>query len=139
MQTLASVLLACSAGLALLLGSLHLLYTFLGTKLHPRDDALRRRMQEVALIISRKTTIWRAGIGFHASHDFGLLPFGALYLYFSLGGIHFLAQSYSLLGIGFAYLLAMAVLARLYWFSVPFRGISLALALYAAAVVALVV
>jgi hypothetical protein len=135
---LATILLSASASIVLVLAGLHLLYTFRGPKLFPRDRALLEKMREVPLVISRQTTIWRAGVGFHASHSFGALLFGALYLYLALESTHFLARSPFLLGLGGAYLLGMAVLARLYWFNIPFAGISAALVLYAAAAFALV-
>jgi len=137
LPTLASIFFSASAAIVLALGSLHLFYTYRGPKLYPRDNELMRRMQEVSPVISRQTTIWRAGIGFHASHGFGAVLFGGLYLYLALEGTHFLAHSYFVLGVGLAYLAGMTVLAKLYWFSTPFWGISAALALYAAAVVAL--
>jgi hypothetical protein len=136
MPALASAFFSASAAIALLLGSLHLLYTYRGKKLHPRDAALAKRMQEVSPIISRQTTIWRAGVGFHASHSLGAIFFGVLYLYLALVASHFLFGSKFLLGLGFVYLAAMVVLAKLYWFSIPFRGIALATSLYAAGIIA---
>ena len=51
----------------LTLGVLHLIYTFSGPKLLPRDPTLQARMNEVNLVITRQTTVWRAWIGFNAS------------------------------------------------------------------------
>lgn len=138
MFTLASVFFSASATVVLLLGSLHLLFTYRGEKLHPRDATLAKRMQEVSPIISRQTTIWRAGVGFHASHSLGAILFGVLYLYLALEASHFLFGSRFLLGLGFVYLVAMVVLAKLYWFSIPFRGIALATSLYVAGIIAAV-
>ncbi len=39
-QTISSLLIAASAAIILLLGLVHLLYTFVGTRLHPRDASL---------------------------------------------------------------------------------------------------
>jgi hypothetical protein len=52
MPSLAAGLLAASAAIALL-GIVHLVYTFRGRKLHPRDAELAARMQAVPLGISR--------------------------------------------------------------------------------------
>ena len=41
------------AGIALALGILHLIYTFSGNKLTPRDSALQMRMAEVPPVITR--------------------------------------------------------------------------------------
>jgi hypothetical protein len=66
----------------------------------------------------------------------GAILFGALYLFLAFEPSYFLFTSRFLLCLGFVYLAVMVVLARLYWFSVPFRGIALAAALYAAGIVA---
>jgi hypothetical protein len=47
MHTIAPSLVAASAAIMLLLGLLHLLYTFYSPQLLPRDDALHTRRQEV--------------------------------------------------------------------------------------------
>lgn len=58
--------------------------------------------------------------------------FGLIYGYLALSAAEFLFQSPFLLALGFVYLVAMATLARLYWFSAPFRGLALSATLYAA-------
>jgi hypothetical protein len=73
---LAPFLIAASAAIILLLGLLHLLYTFRGSKLHPRDPELAERMREISPVISRETTMWKAWIGFNASHAYGATLFG---------------------------------------------------------------
>jgi hypothetical protein len=70
-STLSSLLVAGSAAIILLLGLAHLLYTFHGPKLLPRDRELQARMQEVSPVITRQTTMWKAWIGFNASPNFG--------------------------------------------------------------------
>lgn len=132
---LASVFVAASAAVIFVLGALHLLYTFRGTKLHPRDDELRRRLEQVSPVISRQTTMWKAWIGFNASHSYGALLFGAVYGYLALAHGAFLFQSGFLLGLGLLVLVGYAFLAKRYWFSVPFRGIALAGVLYVVALV----
>jgi hypothetical protein len=62
--------------------------------------------------------------------------FGAVYGHLALAQPDALARSPFLLAVGAALLLAYAWLARRYWFSVPFRGILLALLLYAGGVIA---
>jgi len=69
---LARALVAFSAAVILLLGVVHLSYTFWALKLIPRDPA-------VAPVISADTTMWKAWIGFNASHGFGAILFGLVY------------------------------------------------------------
>lgn len=132
----AGLLIAAGAGIVLALGCLHLVFTFHGPKLWPRDPAVRPAMDATPLVLTRETTVWRAWIGFNASHSLGAILFGAIYGYLALARREVLLGSPFLLGVGLSALAAYAVLARRYWFSVPFRGICLALALYLAGLVA---
>lgn len=130
---IATLFIAVSAAIIGLLGCIHLLYTFSGTKFDPRDAALTQALKLVPPIISRETSMARAAKGFHASHSFGTLLFALNYGYLALWHANFLLQSLFLLGLGWALLLGYLVLAKCYWFSIPFRGISVAFVLYTAA------
>jgi hypothetical protein len=125
-----SAFIAASAAVVLLLGVVHLLYTFRGSQLHPRDPDLTARMMAVSPVITRETTMWRAWVGFNATHSFGLILFGALYGYLAIRHSASLLHSWFLLALGFALLLGYSVIAKLYFFTAPFRGVVLAAALY---------
>lgn len=135
MITLAPMLVAASAAIILLLGCIHLLYTFRGRKLHPRDAALETAMREISPVLTRETTMWRAWVGFNASHSYGAIFFGLVYGYLALAHGAFLFASPYLLGVGLLLLGGYVILAWRYWFSIPFRGIVAATALYLAALV----
>lgn len=122
----ASLLVATSAGILLTLGCLHLLFTFHGPKLLPRDPELRARMQAVSPVITRETTIWKTWIGFNASHSLCAIQFGLVYGYLALWRPDWLFGSPFLLGFGFALLGSLVWLGWRYWFSTPFRGLALA-------------
>jgi hypothetical protein len=130
------ILMAISAGMSLLLGVVHLVYTFTGTSLLPRDPALHAAMSQAPLAITRDTTVLRAWIGFNASHGMALILFGLVFGYLAFQHTRLLFDSVFLLAAGFAMLAGLVVLARLYWFGVPLAGVALALACYAASVVA---
>lgn len=100
MKTIAPLLVAASAAIVLLLGLVHLLYTFHGPKLLPRDRELQTRMQEVSPVITRQTTMSKALIGLNATHSCGLLLFGAVYGYLALAHRDFLFRSVFLLALG---------------------------------------
>ena len=136
MSTLPSLLVVASALIVLTLGSAHLWLTYRGKAFEPRDASLKQRLEEVSPLISRQTTMWRASVGFHASHSAGAMLFGLIYGYLALAQAAVLFASPFLLVLGMAYLAAMAVLGYRYWFSTPFRGIVIALCLYAAALIA---
>jgi hypothetical protein len=126
----ASLLLATSALVILALGVAHLVFTFRGNKFHPRDAALEARLKEVSPIITRETTMWKAWVGFNASHSYGAILFGLVYGYLALIHGPFLFASPFLLGVGLLLLGGYVFLGKRYWFSIPFRGIVLATALY---------
>lgn len=130
-----SVFIAAGAVVMLLLGLLHLAYTFRGPKLHPRDADVTARMMAVSPVISPQTTMWRAWVGFNLSHSLCLIFFGALYSYLALRHSTFLFHSWFLLSLGFLLLLGYVILAKLYWFSVPFVGVVIATFLYLLGVV----
>jgi len=135
LSAFAPVLIATSAFIILLLGLLHLLYTFSGPKLRPRDAALEARMKEVSPVLTRETTMWKAWIGFNASHSYGAILFGVIYAYLALAHSVFLFQSVFLLVAGALLLLGYLFLGKRYWFKVPFGGIVLASAAYLGGVV----
>ena len=135
MTALPSLLIAASAAVIFALGALHVWYAFRGNKLYPRDPELRVRLEQIPLVLNRHTTMWRAWVGFNASHSCAARLFGAVYGYLALVQSAFLFQSWFFLSAGLLWLVVYAVLAKRYWFSVPFRGILLAAAFYLGALV----
>jgi hypothetical protein len=135
-MALSSTLIACSAGIVLVLGSIHLLYTFRGPKLTPRDAGLRAQMEAAHPVLTRQTTMWKAWVGFNASHSLGAMLFGLVYGYLALAQPAMFFASGFLAWLGLAFLTAYLVLARAYWFRIPFVGVALSLACYIGAFVA---
>ena len=111
-----------------LLGFAHLLLTFIGPRLLPRDRSLVDAMRNVSPVITTQTTIWKAWIGFNASHSMGAMLFGLVYGYLASGELLF--HSPFLQVVGFCMLAGFVVLAKLYWFITPLVGSSVALLLY---------
>lgn len=129
-------LVCAGAGVIGLLGLVHMVYTYRGTRMWPRDPALVQQMQAVPPRISASTTMWRAWIGFNASHSLGALLFGAVYGYLALAAPQLLFASPFLVAVGAATLATYLWLGWRYWFHVPFTAIAIACALYAAGVAA---
>ena len=136
MNALASPLLAASASIIFALGAAHFLITFRGHKLYPRDATLHSRLTEVSPVITSETTMWKAWVGFNASHSFGAMLFGLVYGHLALVQSHVLWDSPFLLSVGLLLLGGYVILGRRYWFRIPLRGIVLATVLYALALVA---
>lgn len=129
-MSLACLLIAASATVLGTLGALHMFHTFHGNRLHPREPALREAMERSVLFITRQTTVWRAFKGFNATHALGIVAFALVYGHLALWRPEVLAASPFLMALGMAVLLTYGVLARRYFFSIPFRGVMLAVALY---------
>lgn len=130
---LAQIFMVSSAGIILVLGLLHLAYTYVGDKLHPRDSDLLDRMKATSPVISRRTNMWKAWVGFNASHSVGAILFGTMFGYLAVQQPTLLFQSYFLGVSGLATLGAYLVMAKLYWFTRPLQGILLAFLAYVAA------
>lgn len=131
---IAKVLMVLSASIIFLLGVLHLVYTFWGSKLTPRDPALQVSMSQISPVITKETTMWRAWVGFNASHSMGAILFGLIYGFLAIADSWLLFQSPFLLIVGLAMLGGFFVLGKVYWFSVPFIGISISLVCYVASI-----
>lgn len=133
---LSRILVGFGSGIILLLGAIHLLYTFWGQKLTPRDSDLRTSMNDVAPVISNETTMWKAWVGFNASHSMGAILFGLIYGYLAVFEANLLFGSIYLTSVGVAMLVGLFLLGKKYWFNIPFTGISIALVCFLAGVFA---
>src|SRR5260370_25882791 len=78
---LAGILIATSATIALFLGLAHIYLTFFTRAFAAGDAALEEKLKSVSPRISGQMTMWRAGVGFHASHSLRVSFFGLVYCY----------------------------------------------------------
>jgi hypothetical protein len=131
----ARILMVLSASIILMLGTAHLIYTFWGPNLTPRDPTLQISMSQVSPVITKETTMWRCWVGFNASHSMGLILFGLIFNFLALAHGELLFRSPFLLVIGLAMLGGYVVLSKAYFFTGPLRGVSISLACYVASIV----
>ena len=131
------LLLLSGAAIFALLGSLHLLYTFVGVRLHPRDAAAIAAMQATPLRLTRETTVLRAWIGFNASHSLGAIVFAAFVIALAGWRMDVFRDLPALAWIAVVNSLAWSVLAWEYWFRIPLVGTVLASACFLTAAVRL--
>lgn len=107
------------------LGSVHLAYTFFTNKFEAFDASVTDAMKTTSPVITKETSLWNAWIGFNASHSLGAILVAGIYVPLAAFHMDLLRESvwFSTLPvfIGFSYL----VLAKKYWFKVPFIGILL--------------
>jgi hypothetical protein len=131
----AKILMVLSMSIVFMLGVVHLVYTFWGPNLTPRDPALQISMSQISPVITSETTMWRCWVGFNASHSMGLILFGLVFGFLALARGQLLFQSPFLLVVGLGMLGGFVALSKLYFFSAPLRGISISLACYVASIV----
>ena len=129
------MLIGACAAIILFLGSVHLAYTFFTPKFNPTDGQVETAMKRVAPRISSDTTMWKAWVGFHISHSLGLMLFGLIYGYLSVCRWDVLLGSYFLAGLGLLALVGYILLARVFWFSAPLIGVSVATSFYIAGLI----
>ena len=105
------------------LGFMHLVYTFFTNKFNACDENVTNAMKDTSPILTKETTMWRAWIGFNASHSLGAMLVPAFYVPLALMDMAVIRENvwFSILPviIGFSYL----VLAKKYWFKIPSLGI----------------
>jgi len=123
-----------SASIVFSLGAVHFVYTFWGSKLTPRDRSLQISMSQISPVITKQTTMWRCWVGVNASHSMGLILFGLVFGFLAVAHSQLLFQSLFLLVVGVAMLGGSALLCKIYFFNVPFAGISVSLACYIASI-----
>lgn len=119
-------LLIAGASIIGLLGIVHLTYTFFTNKLQGYETSVNDAMQASTLVLTKQTTMWKAWVGFNASHSLGAIFLAAVYIPLSYFHFDIIQQSlwFSLLPVctGLCYLF----LANKYWFNLPFWGIFIA-------------
>ena len=131
----ARILMVLSASIILGLGVVHLVYTFWGPNLTPRDPALQISMSQTSPVIAKETTMWRCWIGFNATHSMGLILFGLVFGFLALAHGQLLFRSPFLLAVGLAMLGGYVVLCKVSFFSAPLTGVSISLACYVSSIV----
>jgi hypothetical protein len=106
-----------------ILGFVHLIYTFFTDKFNPYNPSVVVAMKSTSPKLTKQTTIWHAWVGFNASHSLGALLFAAIYVPLAYAHMQFIADNswFAILPsmVGISYLL----LAKIYWFKIPFFGI----------------
>jgi len=130
---MAQILIVVGAAIFGVLGAIHLLYTFFTNKFEAYDPSVTAAMKGTSPLLTKETTVWKAWVGFNASHSLGAMLVAAVYVPLAVWHIDLVASSrwFSLLpvGVGLSYL----VLARKYWFKVPLVGVLLSTLCFAAA------
>lgn len=107
------------------LGLLHLIYTFSGNKFEARDSSVTAAMKSSSPFISRDTTMWKAWLGFNASHSIGAMLVAAVYIPMAVEYLSIIQQSLWFTVLPILISVSYLLLAKRYWFNIPFIGISI--------------
>jgi hypothetical protein len=125
-----SILIITASFVYIILGVIHLIYTFCTKKFEPRNNGLISEMKNTSLVISKSASVWKAWIGFNASHSLGAIYVGLINIIIA---ISFPKENNALLLIS---ILNIAIsggylmIAKKYWFKIPFIGIFIATVLF---------
>lgn len=121
----------------LVLGAAHALKTPLSVDrpngLSPRDPALRAAMTNDTFLLTRRTTVWQAWVGFNFSHSLGAVLFGALVVLIGRNAATFAAQAGVFLPLAMVVSGLYLLIGARYWFRTPIIGITFSVACFAAA------
>jgi hypothetical protein len=134
---MAQILLIIGASIFGILGTVHLLYTFFTNKFEAHDSSVTEAMKGTSPILTKETSVWKAWVGFNASHSLGAMLVAAVYIPLTTTYFNIIQQSvwFSLLPVivGLSYL----VLAKKYWFRIPFIGVLISTVCFAGAAVSI--
>lgn len=118
----------------IVLGTIHLLYTFFTNKFSSRNNDVDKAMKTSFPVLTKKTTMWKACTGFNASHSFGAIYIGLINLFTAIQYVEVL-QNPLFLSLNIVTTLFYLWLSKKYWFSTPFIGILIAACCFSPAVV----
>lgn len=114
----------------LILGTIHLYYTFYSNKFSPRKTGVEEEMKSTSPILTSKTTMWKAWVGFNASHSIGAMFIGFINIYIAIRYFDVIQNDiffflFNIIAIAF-----YVWLAKRYWFKIPFSGVVITLICY---------
>lgn len=95
--------------------------------LSPRDPALREAMVHGTLVLTGRTNMWLAWVGFNLSHSLGAVLFGVVVVLIGRSQPTFQEQAVLFLPLATVVSGIYLVLAIRYWFRTPIAGIALAI------------
>ncbi len=124
--------------LILILGVIHLYYTFFSNKFLARDAETVERMKKYSPLLTKRTTMWEAWVGFNGSHSLGAIFFGMVNLILALQYVEIFQKSIGILILDDLTLLFYQFLAIKYWFKIPIAGIAVSAFCFLAATLLIV-
>lgn len=126
----AQILWITASSVYIILATLHLLYTFFTDKFLAKDRNTVEMMKQTHPLLTNKTTMWKAWMGFNGSHSAGGIFLGCINIL--LAGLYypFLSGAWPLIVLTVITSLFYLFLAIRYWFKIPLTGIAIATGCY---------
>src|SRR3990170_563520 len=118
----------------IILGGIHLLYTFFTNKFSSRNTILDEEMKVSYPVLTNEITMWKAWISFNASHSSGAIYIGVVNLFLAIQDFSIITNPFFLL-LNVVTVLFYLWLGKKYWFNTPFRGVLISACCFIAAAV----
>jgi len=135
MESIAQALWLIGSSIVLILGSLHLQYTLFTRRLHPGKESLMGEMKQIHPVLTNRTTMWKAWVGFNCSHSIGAIYFGIANLYLGVFRYHLIISDPFLVTLNLSVAISFCILGWKYWFRIPLIGMSLCLGSYLVSII----
>jgi len=132
---MAQILLVIGASIFGILGTVHLLYTFFTNKFEAHDSTVTEAMKGTSPILTKQTSVWNAWIGFNASHSLGAMLVAAFYIPLTTFYFYVIQQSVWFSSLPVLIGLSYLILAKKYWFKIPFLSVLISTICFAGAAV----
>lgn len=120
----------------LFLGTVHAFATPLAPSdrkgLTPTDPALPSAMAKSSVLLTRRTDMWLAWVGFNLSHSLGAVAFGLFVLVVGRSAESFAGQAALCVPLATAVAAIYVAIGMNYWFRTPIAGCALSLTCFAA-------
>jgi len=134
---MAKIFILIASSIFLILGITHLVYTFFTNKFLTRDGETNKRMNSTSPILTKETTVWKAWIGFNASHSVGAMFMGLINIMLVCQHFEVYQNSFNILLLDICIGIFYLFLAKKYWFKIPLLGILIATSCFTVAILLL--
>lgn len=111
-------------------GSIHLYYTFFTNKFSSTNEKVVEEMKTSFPILTKETTMWKAWIGFNASHSSGIIFIGIFNFYIAVQYFTVLQSDHFFFLFNILTISFYIWLAKKYWFKRPLIGVLITLICY---------
>ena len=120
------ILLIIGAAIFGVLGMLHFYYLFFTNMFMTRDRRVAEAMKGTSPILTERTTMWEAWIGFNGSHSLGAIFIAVLYILLASTHMQVIRETKSFILLAILIGISYLYLAIKYWFRIPLIGILIA-------------